>query len=120
MIIFKFNGKEFTFSGFNAEAYVEDGRLFINGDMNDDQFTVELPSIPNKIFSKNNKGVSVTFDLANGDSYSAYHDDGVAESSVEISLIEVDSIAKGSFKGKLIGEDPSKPSEIEGNFSIQL
>ncbi len=120
MIKFIFKNKEYSFSGFNCEANWDGEMLNINGDKNDFQFAIELPSNQIKTYSKNDEGVSITFDFPEGEqSFSAYNEDGNEQTKVNIILSAYNNKVEGKFEAVLAGED-NVEKLTNGEFSINI
>jgi len=119
MITALFKNREFVFSGFNAEASVDDEMIYINGDKNDYQFAIELTGRTPKTYTKNDENSSISFTLPDGgDNFSAYNEDGMDETSLKIILTRCDSMIEGNFEAILAGEDSFE--KITGTFSVPI
>lgn len=117
MITFKFKNQDWTFSGFNCEASVDDGMVYINADKNDYQFSVELPSSELKTYTKNDENVSIYFSFPSGDEYSAYFEDD-ADTEIAITLSANSGSLRGTIQATLSGENGVE--NLQGSFNLSI
>ena len=118
-IKFKLNNKQYEFNGFNVEANFDGEMLSINGDKNDYQFAIEMPSNNVGKYTKHNENASITFDMPDGNSLSAYYEDGNDESKFTLELSGAGNIIEGNFTALLSGEETLEEIS-EGSFNLNV